>query len=266
MYKKNRKFVTLLLAAFLTYSIPIQVFAAADELGFVAVEENISAEENSATAPNTTEQKVSDVADSVQTFGANSTEEEPNVFPEQTDLESCLVSFDNNDGKENHIDPYTVTVPLGGKITDKPAAPTRDGYIFMGWYSYFDENGNPVLWDFETDTVSGNMSLWAAWQEETNGGGTNGGGTNGGGTNSGGTNSGGTNSGGTNSGGGSNGIDNNGTVVIEKISTTGNSTSQDNLPKTGDNHFYQVIWWLVCSVSFLGVIILMVQRRKKHII
>ncbi|WP_460643410.1 InlB B-repeat-containing protein, partial [Lacrimispora brassicae] len=77
--------------------------------------------------------------------------------------EGCFVAFDFNDGTSTEY--YSVTVPVGGKILDKPADPTRDGYLFKGWYSYRDQNQKPVIWDFENDTVMHNMSLWAAWEE-----------------------------------------------------------------------------------------------------
>lgn len=65
MRKNNRKFVTLLLVTLLICCMPIQAYAAADESSFVAVGEGISSEEKLATDPDTTAQKVGDVADTV---------------------------------------------------------------------------------------------------------------------------------------------------------------------------------------------------------
>ena len=73
-----------------------------------------------------------------------------------------LVMYDLNDGSYTQF--YDVIVPEGGKVTDRPADPTREGYVFKGWYGYVDGNNGPVMWDFENDTVSGNMVLLAAWK------------------------------------------------------------------------------------------------------
>ena len=46
-----------------------------------------------------------------------------------------------------------------GKISE-PEEPTREGYTFEGWYS--DENFE-TLWNFEKDTVTKNITLYAKW-------------------------------------------------------------------------------------------------------
>ncbi|WP_438830327.1 InlB B-repeat-containing protein [Lacrimispora indolis] len=129
--------------------------------------------------------------------------------------EACIVAFDPEDGTQ-YEDFYKTTVPVGGKVSDKPADPTRDGYLFKGWYGYLDENDKPVMWDFENGTVTENMTLWASWKEDSNGGNNNGGngegennnnGGNGEGenNNNGGNGEGGNNNNGGNSGGGTGG-------------------------------------------------------------
>lgn len=88
---------------------------------------------------------------------------------------ACLVAFDPDDGVSTYNDFYKVTVPVGSLITAKPSIPKRDGYIFKGWYSYLDNTEEPVFWNFDTDTVPHNITLWAAWNKdketETSGGG-----------------------------------------------------------------------------------------------
>lgn len=78
-----------------------------------------------------------------------------------------LVVFDPENGTE-YSDWFKATVPEGGKITDKPDNPARDGYVFKGWYSHLDAEGNPVYWNFDQDVVTGNTTLWASWSEEEN--------------------------------------------------------------------------------------------------
>ncbi len=51
------------------------------------------------------------------------------------------------------------TVEHGGKVT-KPTNPTKTGYTFGGWYK---ESGCTNTWDFATDTVTTNVTLYAQW-------------------------------------------------------------------------------------------------------
>lgn len=154
--------------------------------------------------------------------------------------EACLVVFDPDDGKAGYNDFYKVTVPKGSTVTGQPENPIRDGYIFKGWYSYLDEEDNPVFWDFKSDIVMENTTLWAAWEKETNGG------ENGGGN-------------GSDGNGGNDG----GYNYIK----TGNKTSpsrfvnQGNIPKTGDS--VSMLLWMLCGVSVSGMIILIIVRNKK---
>jgi len=66
--------------------------------------------------------------------------------------ESYTVSFDSVGGSAVE----SVSVLPGEKVT-APAAPTKDGYVFMGWY-----NGTTV-WNFDTDTVDADLTLMAKW-------------------------------------------------------------------------------------------------------
>ncbi len=49
-----------------------------------------------------------------------------------------------------------------GKAVDKPANPTKAGFTFAGWYK---DAELKTAWDFETDTVAGDMTLYANWTE-----------------------------------------------------------------------------------------------------
>jgi uncharacterized repeat protein (TIGR02543 family) len=67
----------------------------------------------------------------------------------------CEVRFESNGGTK--IDP--VTVIFGEKLT-RPEDPVREGMRFEGWYTDIHLSQQ---WDFDTDTVRGNMKLYAKW-------------------------------------------------------------------------------------------------------
>ena len=69
---------------------------------------------------------------------------------------SCLVSFIANGGTPA---PSQQTVILGGKVTP-PSIMIRDDYAFDGWYR---ENTFNTRWDFNTDTISDHITLYARW-------------------------------------------------------------------------------------------------------
>ena len=67
----------------------------------------------------------------------------------------CTVHFDTGEGSAV----ADQTVNAGEKLR-MPDAPVREGYVLEGWYRDFD---CLQPWDFENDTVSGNMTLYAGW-------------------------------------------------------------------------------------------------------
>lgn len=67
----------------------------------------------------------------------------------------CIVSFKTNGGSEIE----NQTVIFGEKIT-RPDDPVREGFRFEGWYKDIHLKDE---WDFEKDTVQGNISLYAKW-------------------------------------------------------------------------------------------------------
>ena len=73
----------------------------------------------------------------------------------QWTINSYTVTFDSQGGSA--VDPQTVN--KGGKATE-PTAPTWGGYIFGGWYK---ESGCTNAWDFNTDTVTADVRLYAKW-------------------------------------------------------------------------------------------------------
>ncbi len=84
----------------------------------------------------------------------NNKEDNPPPAVEQT---QCTVTFDTDGGSAVS----SVTVNKGDKLTE-PTAPTKDGYEFVGWY----KEGMTEQWNFETDTVSDNLTLYALWNEQ----------------------------------------------------------------------------------------------------
>lgn len=66
-----------------------------------------------------------------------------------------VVSYDSNGGTAVESE----TVEAGAKATE-PTPPTKEGYTFDGWYTSAIEE-----WDFATDTVESNMTLYAKWSE-----------------------------------------------------------------------------------------------------
>ena len=67
--------------------------------------------------------------------------------------ESWRVAFDAQGG--SYVAPRYVAK---NKIVSEPAAPTRDGYTFLGWYTAEGEK-----WDFSKDVVTADMTLYAKW-------------------------------------------------------------------------------------------------------
>lgn len=78
-----------------------------------------------------------------------------------------IVTFDNEGTRT------TAIIDNGVKLT-APAAPTKEGYRFGGWY--YDNSGSKAKWNFDTDTVTRAMTLTAEWVQtytvtfETSGG------------------------------------------------------------------------------------------------
>ncbi len=71
-------------------------------------------------------------------------------------LDSYTVTFNTNGGSEV----AALTADHGAKIT-APAAPVKTGYGFDGWYK---EEALTSAWDFEKDTVTAAVTLYAKWK------------------------------------------------------------------------------------------------------
>ncbi len=68
-----------------------------------------------------------------------------------------VVRFDTVGGSE------VVSVKVsGGEKIERPADPVKEGYIFDGWYLSSDYS---TRWNFESDAVNGNITLYAKWNK-----------------------------------------------------------------------------------------------------
>lgn len=73
--------------------------------------------------------------------------------------DDCTVKFESNGGS---FVPEQV-VKRGQRVT-RPEDPTREGFVLEGWYTDFDMT-RP--WDFDRDTVTASMTLYARWTDGT---------------------------------------------------------------------------------------------------
>ena len=80
-------------------------------------------------------------------------------YTAQWEANKNAVTFVTNGG----TDVAGQTVKTDEKIT-KPSDPTRTGYTFDGWYT---DQSCTKKWDFEKDTVSDAMTLYAKWTANT---------------------------------------------------------------------------------------------------
>ena len=79
--------------------------------------------------------------------------------PMPVPVASHTVTFDAQGGTPK---PNPVQVEHGKKVA-KPADPAKDSFIFGGWYK---EKEYKTPWNFQTDTVTANITLYAKWNEK----------------------------------------------------------------------------------------------------
>ena len=93
----------------------------------------------------------------VQTQDTNSVMQGDNTRQEAL-VTTLTVTFEANG---HGTAPDAVTVESGQTIA-KPADPAAEGYTFTGW---FRDTTTTIAWNFDADTVSENMTLYAGWVE-----------------------------------------------------------------------------------------------------
>ncbi|WEV59104.1 InlB B-repeat-containing protein [Bifidobacterium sp. ESL0728] len=114
------------------------------------------------------------------------------------------------------------TVYEGEKATNVPNPGKKDGYKFDGWY----EQGATTPFDFGTQTITRDVTVYEHWTQNQNNGGGSGNNNNGNNNNNGGSNNGNNNGGNSNNGGGS-GNNNGGGSNNGNGNNNGNNTNNN---------------------------------------
>lgn len=70
------------------------------------------------------------------------------------------VTFEAGNGTE----PVVQIIADGTKAVRPEEDPVREGYTFDGW---FKDAGCSIAWDFETDVITGNTTIYAGWTKES---------------------------------------------------------------------------------------------------
>ena len=68
------------------------------------------------------------------------------------------VTFDSKGGSD-----VPAQTQMYGQLLDEPEPPTREGYVFIGW---FKDAACNMQWNMETDTIETDMTLYAGWQKK----------------------------------------------------------------------------------------------------
>ena len=68
------------------------------------------------------------------------------------------VTFDSKGGTD--VPPQN---QMYGQLLEEPEPPSRQGYVFSGWYKDY---ACDLLWDMETDIIETDITLYAGWQTE----------------------------------------------------------------------------------------------------
>jgi uncharacterized repeat protein (TIGR02543 family) len=94
---------------------------------------------------------------SITKTGIEAEEKQVTVYKEGAAVpQTFTVTFDADGGSPA---PQTQTVTGGGNVSE-PATISKNGFEFDGWYK---ENTFDNVWDFDTDTVDENITIYAKW-------------------------------------------------------------------------------------------------------
>ncbi len=67
------------------------------------------------------------------------------------------ITFDSRGGTD-----VAAVNQMYGELVEEPEAPSREGYMFTGWYT---DSACYIQWDLSNDTVQSDMTLYAGWQK-----------------------------------------------------------------------------------------------------
>lgn len=88
------------------------------------------------------------------------------VDPDDPTPETFTVTFDLNGAGATGAPADLTNIQSGATITKPAADPTREGYLFAGWYK---EANGTTAWDWAADKVTGNVTLYAKWNQKVYG-------------------------------------------------------------------------------------------------
>ena len=103
---------------------------------------------------------VNNVSDYTSADGKWASEAELLILYAQYIINTYTVEFDN---QGHGTKPDDQTINHGGKVNN-PGNLTANGFIFGGWYK---ESGCNNAWNFETDVVTSNITIYAKWTAKT---------------------------------------------------------------------------------------------------
>lgn len=83
------------------------------------------------------------------------------LYAKWTPLGTNTVTYDLQGHGENIVQQY---LPDGPLDSEKAPKPEDKGYRFLGWYKS-SACADDEKWDFETDTIAGDITLYAKWEE-----------------------------------------------------------------------------------------------------
>jgi len=67
------------------------------------------------------------------------------------------ITFDSCGGTD-----VTAVNQMYGELLEEPEPPTREGYVFSGWYT---DSSCYERWDVSNDIIQSDMILYAGWQK-----------------------------------------------------------------------------------------------------
>ena len=99
------------------------------------------------------------MTDNVSNYSFYYTTDDQNITFQINADDRYTVTLDSQGGSE-----YDLIATYPDETVSEPYPPVKNGYLFDGWYKEADCIDN---WDFSTDSVSSDITLFAKWKENT---------------------------------------------------------------------------------------------------